>query len=55
MVVRHGQPATPIEVVVEDSSHSWMQGDEAALSELGPPDQQHPVGLYIGEPKVERL
>ena len=55
MVVRHGQPAAPIEVAVERIRHRGMQRDKPALAELCPPDQQNAVGLQIVEPQVERL
>ena len=55
LVVRHGQSTARIEVAVEHLRHGGMQRDEAALPELGPPDQQNVVGLYVVEPQVERL
>ena len=55
VVVRHGQLAAPIEVAVERVRHRRVQGDESALPELCPPDQQNAVGLQVIEPQIERL
>jgi len=55
VVVRYGQLAAPIEVAVEHVRHRRVQGDESALPELCPPDQQSSVGLQVIEPQIERL
>src|ERR1700720_3692429 len=55
VVVRYGQLAAPIEVAAEHVRHRRVQGDESALPELCPPDQQSSVGLQVIEPQIERL
>ena len=32
-----------------------MQGDQAALAELGSPNQQYALGKHVGETQIERL
>ena len=55
MVVRHGKPAAPVEVLVERICHRSMQRDKLALPELCSPDQQNSVRPQIVEPQVERV
>ncbi len=55
MVVGHGQLAARLQVTAEGRRRRRVQGDEAALAELGPPNLQHPLGQHVGEAKIERL
>ena len=55
VVIRHGQPAALFEVTVKGIRRRGVQGDQAALTELGTADLQDAIGQYIMEPEVERL